>query len=177
MSSRLFQTIREKEGLAYSIYSFNSSLEKAGIFGIHTSISPNKKTKTLESAIPVVKISAIKLKKVPKTKRGATSQPLQLIGLINKELPSTVRKNMQSPALQNQTGRFASSVRVTDIVQTPKGFPSIGYTYQKNPYQVFENTSAGPWSNGERDPRDLIDKSIREIAIQFAIGRFYTRRV
>ena len=142
-----------------------------------TAYKKRKKTKTLESAIPVVKISAIKLKKVPKTKRGATSQPLQLIGLINKELPSTVRKNMQSPALQNQTGRFASSVRVTDIVQTPKGFPSIGYTYQKNPYQVFENTSAGPWSNGERDPRDLIDKSIREIAIQFAIGRFYTRRV
>ena len=48
MSSRLFQTIREKEGLAYSIYSFNSSLEKAGIFGIHTSISPDKKNKTLE---------------------------------------------------------------------------------------------------------------------------------
>jgi len=29
----------------------------------------------------------------------------------------------------------------------------------------------------ERDPRRLIDKSIREIAAQFAIGRFYTRRL
>ena len=32
------------------------------------------------------------------------------------------------------------------------------------------------WATPERDPRILIDKSIREIAAQFAIGRFYTRR-
>ena len=137
-----------------------------------------KKTKTSESAIPVIKIAVTKLKK-PKEKqaKGPSQQPLQLIGIINKELPATVRKNMQLPALQNRTGRFADSVRVTDVIQTPKGHPSIGYTYQRNPYQVFENTSGGPWANGERDPRELIDKSIREIAIQFAIGRFYTRRV
>jgi len=138
-----------------------------------------KKTKTVESGIPVVKIALTRFKKRKgsQVKQSAAMQPLQLIGLINKELPDTVRKNMQLPALENRTGRFADSVRVTDVIQTPKGHPSIGYTYQRNPYQVFENTSGGPWSNGERDPRELIDRSIREIAIQFAIGRFYTRRV
>ncbi len=84
---------------------------------------------------------------------------------------------MVLPRLENRTGRFADSVKVTEIAQTPKGFPSIGYTYRRNPYQVFEEGSSGNWSNGDRDPRDLIDKSIREIAAQFAIGRFYTRRV
>ena len=84
---------------------------------------------------------------------------------------------MREPGLVNRTGRFAESVKVTEITQTPKGFPSIGYTYQRNPYQVFEEGSAGNWSNGDRDPRDLIDKSIREIAAHFAIGRFYTRRI
>ena len=34
-----------------------------------------------------------------------------------------------------------------------------------------------PWATPERDPRKLIERSIREIAAQFAIGRFYTRRV
>ena len=84
---------------------------------------------------------------------------------------------MQSPALVNRTGRFAESVRITDVVQTPKGYPSIGYTYQRNPYGVFEDGGgSAPWANGERDPRELIDKSIREIAANMAIGRFYTRR-
>jgi hypothetical protein len=109
--------------------------------------------------------------------RSTTTDLLRMIGLINKKLPETVRKNMQEPALVNRSGKFASSVQVTEINQTAKGYPSIGYTYQKNPYQVFENGSAGNWSNGKRDPRDLIDKSIREVAAEMAIGRFYTRRV
>ena len=38
---------------------------------------------------------------------------------------------MRFPRLENRTGRFASSVRVTDVATTAQGFPSIGYTYQK----------------------------------------------
>lgn len=110
-------------------------------------------------------------------KAGIAAQPLQLIGLINQELPNTVKKNMKEPALVNRSGRFAESVRLTEVIQTPQGFPSFGYTYQRNPYQVFEEGSSGNWSNGQRDPRVLIDKSIREIAAHFALGRFYTRRV
>jgi hypothetical protein len=85
---------------------------------------------------------------------------------------------MGAPALTNRTGSFASSVKVTDIRRTNKGFPSIGYTYDKNPYQIFE-VGAGktPWANADRDPRKLIDRSIREIAAERAIGRFFTRRV
>ena len=66
---------------------------------------------------------------------------------------------------------------MTDIQQTPRGFPSIGYTYEKDPYSVFESTSGTRFASTERDPRSLIDLSIREIAQQMAIGRFYTRRV
>jgi predicted Zn-dependent peptidase len=35
MSSRLFQQVREKRGLCYSIYSFHWSFSDTGIFGIH----------------------------------------------------------------------------------------------------------------------------------------------
>ena len=84
---------------------------------------------------------------------------------------------MGAPRLENRTGTFASSVRVTEVQKTPQGFASIGYTYQKDPYSVFENTSGTRFASAERDPRDLINLSIREIAQQMAIGRFYTRRV
>ncbi len=104
--------------------------------------------------------------------------PLAMIGMLNKQLPDTVRKNMQSPQLVNRTGRFADSVKITEVTQTPQGFPSFGYTYRKDPYQVFEDgVGAAPWANGNRDPRELIEGSIREIAQQMAIGRFYTRRI
>ena len=110
-----------------------------------------------------------------RVKKGISSSPLYLIGVLNQQLPEAVAANMESPRLNYRTGQFASSVRITDIATTAKGFPSIGYTYQKYPYQTFEPGYAQ--GSVERDPRKLIDKSIRDIAIQFAIGRFYTRRV
>ena len=108
---------------------------------------------------------------------SAARQPLELLGLLNARLPETVRKNMQEPALVNRTGTFADSVKVTEIQKTPQGFPSIGYTYKRDPYEIFEAGSGNPRASVERDPRILIDRSIREVAAQFAIGRFYTRRV
>jgi predicted Zn-dependent peptidase len=38
MSSRLFQTVRERNGLCYSIYSFGSSFAETGIFGVATAL-------------------------------------------------------------------------------------------------------------------------------------------
>ena len=138
-------------------------------------------TNISKDALKIVTVSKNRQKKkkvsTKSTKPGIASHPLQLIGVINKALPDTVRKNMQSPQLENRTGRFAESVRLTDVIQTPQGYPSFGYTCQRNPYGVFEDGGgSAPWANGNRDPRQLIDKSIREIAAQFALGRFYTRR-
>jgi len=100
-----------------------------------------------------------------------------VLALINDKLPETVRKNMGVPRLENQTGRFAQSVKMTDVIQTPQGFPSFGYTYRRDPYEVYETSSGSRFANTDRDPRNLIDASIREIAAGYALGRFYTRRV
>ena len=45
-SSRLFQNIREKEGLCYSVFSFHSSYSDTGIFGIYCGTSPDKYSKS-----------------------------------------------------------------------------------------------------------------------------------
>ena len=41
MSSRLFQEIREKRGLAYSVGSYELMYRKGGLFGVYAGISPN----------------------------------------------------------------------------------------------------------------------------------------
>jgi len=120
--------------------------------------------------------------KKPRKTRATTSQkkdvsPLALASLINSKLPDVVAKNMVSPRLQLQTGALAQSARIVDIQQTAQGFPSIGYTYRKDPYQVFESTSGTRFSDRERDPRALIDASIREIAATLVTGRLFTRRL
>jgi predicted Zn-dependent peptidase len=47
VSSRLFQNIREKEGLCYSIYSFHSSYRDSGVFGIYCGTSPENYKRVL----------------------------------------------------------------------------------------------------------------------------------
>jgi predicted Zn-dependent peptidase len=42
MSSRLFQEVREKRGLAYSVYSYNSQFADTGMFGIYAGCLPGK---------------------------------------------------------------------------------------------------------------------------------------
>lgn len=48
MSSRLFQNIREKEGISYSIYSFHSSYVDCGVFGVYCATLPKKFNYTVE---------------------------------------------------------------------------------------------------------------------------------
>jgi predicted Zn-dependent peptidase len=42
MSSRLFQEIREKRGLAYSVYSFSASYSDGGTFGVYAGTGPEQ---------------------------------------------------------------------------------------------------------------------------------------
>ncbi len=47
MSSRLFQQIREQQGLAYSVYSFISSFQDVGTFGAYAAVDPSNVVKTV----------------------------------------------------------------------------------------------------------------------------------
>jgi hypothetical protein len=146
----------------------------------HTKGVATKKT-TKTQKVPLVRDTGIDRKSVSKRKASRTNtavSPFSYMAMINKKLPQTVQKNMGPPGLVNSSGRFASSVRLQDVNTTKQGHPSFGYTYAKNPYQVFEvGEGSTPWATPERDPRKLIDRSIREVAAELAIGRFYTRRL
>ncbi len=48
MSSRLFQTIREERGLAYSVYTFSGSYADTGLFGVYAGCQPGKADEVLD---------------------------------------------------------------------------------------------------------------------------------
>ncbi len=47
-SSRLFQSVREKSGLCYSIFSFSSGYEDTGLFTVYTALNSETEKKALE---------------------------------------------------------------------------------------------------------------------------------
>ncbi|MCC7045362.1 MAG: insulinase family protein [Alphaproteobacteria bacterium] len=57
MSSRLFQEVREKRGLVYSIYSFASSMRDGGVFGIYAGTGE----KEVRDLLPVVAEEIVKV--------------------------------------------------------------------------------------------------------------------
>jgi len=92
-----------------------------------------------------------------------TQSPVALRNLLNEYLPQAVAQNMGSPALNYRTGRFANSTRVENVNIGPRGGLHIDYTYMRNPYETFE--PGGKQGSVQRDPRKLIGKSIRELAV------------
>jgi predicted Zn-dependent peptidase len=51
MSSRLFQEIREKRGLCYSIFSFTQMQNSSGVFGFYAGTSPKDLNELLEASL------------------------------------------------------------------------------------------------------------------------------
>ena len=94
--------------------------------------------------------------------------------MINKKLPAEVRRNMGRPALINRTGRFSNSVRLENLRETAKG-ASGNYSYQLRPYETFENMGVRRWPAGY-NPKPLIAKSIRNLAVQYTEQRLVQLR-
>lgn len=142
--------------------------------------------------IPLVKVKEQILKEVNNRKKDlATIKKLSLgtrarsiVGsfvsltsiqnLINQSLHDQIQQNMGKgharTILNYRTGRFANSAKVTNMRMSRDGSIEAFYTYMKMPYATFEpeGRQGQPVS---RDPRKLIEKSMRQIATQLTINR------
>jgi hypothetical protein len=108
-----------------------------------------------------------------------------LKGKINRRLPAEVRRNMGRPALINRTGQFSNSVKVLNLRDTGKTITGH-YTYtltgggqsknKRGVYSTFENKGIKQWPRGY-NPKPLISKSIRNLAIEHIDKKFTLRRV
>jgi predicted Zn-dependent peptidase len=54
MSSRLFQEVREKRGLCYSIYTFHAPYSDTGFFGLYTGTDPADAPEMMEVIVDVI---------------------------------------------------------------------------------------------------------------------------
>jgi predicted Zn-dependent peptidase len=96
MSSRLFQEIREKRGLVYSIHSFTSSYADGGIFGVYAGTGE----KEVAELLPVVCDELAKLPDdltEPEVNRAAAQ--LRAATLMSREKPSARCEQLASQLL------------------------------------------------------------------------------
>lgn len=83
MSSRLFQEIREKRGLAYSVYSFCHSHEDSGMLGIYAGISPENIREVLQ--LINEQLSTLAQKPIPEAELNSAKEYIKGNMYINAE--------------------------------------------------------------------------------------------
>lgn len=135
-----------------------------------------KKSKKIKSTT----IRAALMVKGKGTKRAEQQKQEKAQGLnklrtiIQKRLPAEVRRNMGRPQLINRTGTFSNSAQLINLRRTQMGI-SGEYTYKLNPYATFESLGDKKWPAGY-NPKPLIAKSIRELAMQYTEEKIVSLR-
>jgi predicted Zn-dependent peptidase len=85
MSSRLFQEVREKRGLCYSVFSFASAYEDTGQFGVYAATSPDDTPELMDVTANVM--------------RSVTGEVTEAeIGRAKAQLKATLVMNLESAA-------------------------------------------------------------------------------
>jgi predicted Zn-dependent peptidase len=110
MSSRLFQEVREKRGLAYAVYSFTSSHVDTGMFGVYLAVSP-------EQALPAVALVASELTRMARE----PVDPAELTGAIEYTkgsllLASESADNQMVRAAQNEI-HFEADIPLPTVIE------------------------------------------------------------
>jgi predicted Zn-dependent peptidase len=146
MSSRLFQEVREKRGLAYSIYSFSSSYRDSGIFGVYAGTSKkegpqviqvvkeelHKSTHTLsEDEVNRAKaqLKAGLLMGMESTSHRAKTLAQQLLTFGKTFTPEEIVQKIEAPSLED-VQNFAKN-----ILENPFTLAAVG------PVKVLERIS------------------------------------
>lgn len=144
----------------------------------HTLAKLDKSKAKAQISKDIQKVQALKRDLKNKLRWEQTKQFASLINiqnLLNQKLHDQIQQNMGSPRLNYKTGRFAKSAKVTNMTISRQGMITAFYTYMKYPYQTFEPGYAQ--GSIQRDPKTLISKSIREIAVTLVGNRLRAVRV
>ena len=114
MSSRLFQEIREKRGLVYSVFSFNAAAIKGGLFGIYAGTGEAEAAELL----PAVCDEILKIRQSV-TKEELVRAKAQLKAGILMSMETTTTRAEQNAAQLLAFGRLKEKEEILDkIVNT-----------------------------------------------------------
>lgn len=108
MSSRLFQEVRERRGLCYSVYAFHWGFADSGLFGIHAATS----AENLEELMPVI---------LGELTRATQDLTIEELNRARAQIKAGLLMSMESPAarasqIARQTLLFDAPMAPEDLI-------------------------------------------------------------
>jgi len=153
MSSRLFQEVREKRGLAYSIYSFTGSFMDGGLFGVYAGTGATQ----VEELIPVIGEQMEAVAREPGDAEIERARNQIKAGLLM-SLEST---NARSEQLANQLLVYGRPIPVDEIVGRIDAVDAVAIR------RLADRLRSGPVTVAALGPIDWLE-SHEAIAARFA---------
>jgi predicted Zn-dependent peptidase len=112
MSSRLFQSIRERRGFAYTVYSFANTMTDTGTFGIYAGLDPSNVGRVRD--LVWSELDALRTKPVPAAELRRTKD--QLKGSMMLNLESIPNRMMRLGGSELSIGRLPSLETVLESI-------------------------------------------------------------
>lgn len=140
MSSRLFQEVREKRGLAYTVQAFTSSFEDSGVMGIYAATAENKGPEML----PVLCDEVMKLSGgVGEHELQRAKNQIKASMLMTRENSSGIAEWIGRHILCH--GRYKPAAEIVKLIDavTAKDITRLGKTLSKQSHKVTL-TTLGP---------------------------------
>jgi predicted Zn-dependent peptidase len=113
MSSRLFQEIREKRGLAYSVYSFINSHEDSGLLGVYAGVGEPNVRETLK--LIQEQLSILAKEPIPETELNAAKE--YLVGSMYLNAESTDSRMNRLAKNEFLFGRHVAFEEIEDKIR------------------------------------------------------------
>jgi len=151
MSSRLFQEIREKRGLAYSIYSFLSSYMDTGLLAVCAACSPSEAGHVLELVSAEIK----KIQKGEVSTSDLTDASEHLIGNILLGAENTDTRMMRLAKSELVFGRYLSNEELVANIQKATVDDVVAIAEESFQKKMVTLTTLGPLEEKDLNPNCL----------------------
>ena len=151
MSSRLFQEIREKRGIAYSIFSFLASYIDAGLLGVYLATEPKNVNRSLE--IIRKEIGRIQKGDISESELAATKE--HIIGGILLGSESTDSRMMRLAKNEYVYGRYISHDEVISVIEKVRLEEVVDVARESFQNDRVSLVTLGPFQREELDESTL----------------------
>ena len=123
MSSRLFQNIREKHGIAYAVYSYVDSLSDVGYYGVYLATDKQR----VDRAGEMVRKELVDLQERPLSKAELEEIKIQYKGGLMLGLENTSSRMMRLARMEIYQGRYVPLDEISERIDavTPKKIQSM----------------------------------------------------
>ncbi len=141
MSSRLFQEIREKRGLAYSVYSFLTSFTDTGLLGVYLATDPSQVNQVLE----IIRKEIRKIQQGDITKAELSATKEHLIGGILLGGESADARMMRLAKNEYVFGRYVGYEEVISLVEKVQMDEVVAVAHQSFQEETVSLVTLGPF--------------------------------